>query len=82
MTRLTEEYVLAKTRQAELSGVRNLNLWGNGIDDISVRAAQRSTAHARKDTQHGVCRAARVPCAGAAAASWQRTKRARFGSGG
>ena len=49
MTRLTEEYVLAKTRQAELSGVRNLNLWGNGISDISVRkrsAAQRS-AHAR-----------------------------------
>ena len=39
MTRLTEEYVLAKTRQAELAGVRNLNLWGNGIEDISVRSA-------------------------------------------
>jgi hypothetical protein len=52
MTRLTEEYVLAKTRQAELSGVRNLNLWGNGIADISVSGAQRSAR----------ARAERVPC--------------------
>ena len=35
--RLSEDYVLAKTRQAELAAVRNLNLWGNGISDISVR---------------------------------------------
>jgi hypothetical protein len=39
--RLAEDYVLAKTRASELSEVRNLNLWGNGITDVSVRAVDR-----------------------------------------
>ena len=43
--KLTEDYVLAKTRAAELSAVRNLNLWGNGISDISVRLS--GGGHAR-----------------------------------
>jgi hypothetical protein len=39
--RLSEEYVLAKTRAESLREVRNLNLWGNSITDVSVRAAPR-----------------------------------------
>ena len=37
--RLAEDYVLAKTRVASLEDVRSLNLWGNGITDVSVRRA-------------------------------------------
>ena len=55
MTRLTEEYVLAKTRQAELSGVRNLNLWGNGIADISVSGAAAQRACTRDETRDTAC---------------------------
>jgi hypothetical protein len=44
--RLSEEYVLAKTRAESLREVRNLNLWGNGVSDVSVRAPH-ANAHAR-----------------------------------
>eukprot|EP00898_Chlorokybus_atmophyticus_P002174 jgi/Chlat1/2958/Chrsp2S04689 len=36
MVQLTEKMVLAKTRAECLDHVRNLNLWGNNIDDVSV----------------------------------------------
>ncbi len=42
--RLSEEYVLAKTRVSELSAVRSLNLWGNGVTDVSVRQPCRGEA--------------------------------------
>lgn len=34
--KLEEQYVLAKTKAASLADVRNLNLWGNGLTDVSV----------------------------------------------
>jgi hypothetical protein len=50
--RLSEDYVLAKTRQAELGAVRNLNLWGNGISDISVRFVACRVAAASGGARH------------------------------
>lgn len=35
--KLEEQYVLSKTKATSLADVRNLNLWGNGITDVSVR---------------------------------------------
>lgn len=37
--KLEEQYVLSKTKAASLADVRNLNLWGNGITDVSVRVS-------------------------------------------
>uniref|UniRef100_A0A6U4TTX4 U2A'/phosphoprotein 32 family A C-terminal domain-containing protein n=1 Tax=Hemiselmis andersenii TaxID=464988 RepID=A0A6U4TTX4_HEMAN len=36
MVMLTEELVLAKTRAASLSEVKNLNLWGSDLTDVSI----------------------------------------------
>lgn len=36
MTTLTENFVLGKTRAVQLDAVRNLNLWGNDIKDVSI----------------------------------------------
>ncbi len=36
MVVLTEEMVLAKTRAEDLSTVKNLNLWGSDLTDVSI----------------------------------------------
>ena len=36
MVVLTEEMVLAKTRAEDLSAVKNLNLWGSDLTDVSI----------------------------------------------
>jgi hypothetical protein len=35
MARLTEELVLSRTRAKSLAEVRNLNMWGNELKDVS-----------------------------------------------
>jgi predicted NAD-dependent protein-ADP-ribosyltransferase YbiA (DUF1768 family) len=42
---LSEALVLAKTKVEAVEHVRNLNLWGNGLTDVSVSA--------RPDAGHG-----------------------------
>ncbi len=36
MVVLTEEMVLAKTRAEDLASVKNLNLWGSDLTDVSI----------------------------------------------
>jgi len=36
MVALTEQYVKAKTRQDRLDDIRNLNLWGQELSDVSL----------------------------------------------
>jgi hypothetical protein len=36
MVVLTEEMVLAKTRAEDLAAVKNLNLWGSDLTDVSI----------------------------------------------
>ena len=36
MVELTEELVLQKSRCEDLSSVRNLNLWGSDLSDVSI----------------------------------------------
>ena len=38
MVKLSETLVLAKTRADNLKSVRNLNMWGNELDDVSILA--------------------------------------------
>jgi len=38
MVVLTEELVLQKTRSEDLATVRNLNLWGSDLSDVSILA--------------------------------------------
>ena len=68
--RLTEEYVLAKTRQAELGAVRNLNLWGNGISDISARCGCHVASRAARRRGDAVARRAGAE-ARASGLSWR-----------
>lgn len=36
MTRLTEEMVIARTRQSDLSTIKKLNCWGSDLSDVSI----------------------------------------------
>jgi hypothetical protein len=76
MVVLTEELVLQKTRSEDLATVRNLNLWGSDLSDVSILAvsttpgglcpcavSDRRRVHARREHavgQHGIERG--VPC--------------------
>jgi hypothetical protein len=71
--RLSEEYVLAKTRAESLREVRNLNLWGNGITDVSVRGAPHAFhPHHCAAAQRRMRRALTLRPCGVAPASWWR----------
>jgi|TARA_B100001142_G_scaffold254282_1_gene255244 hypothetical protein len=39
--KLGDALVLAKTKVESVDQVRNLNLWGNGLTDVEVRARAR-----------------------------------------
>ncbi len=54
--KLTEAFVLAKTAQASLEDVRSLNLWGNGLSDVSARACERMQRCAKLLTPHALTR--------------------------
>lgn len=36
MTRLTEEMVIARSRQSDLSSIKKLNCWGSDLSDVSI----------------------------------------------
>jgi hypothetical protein len=47
MARLTEELVLSRTRAKSLAEVRNLNMWGNELKDVSSLHLYSSNLHFR-----------------------------------
>eukprot|EP00002_Diphylleia_rotans_P006339 TRINITY_DN1571_c0_g1_i1.p1 TRINITY_DN1571_c0_g1~~TRINITY_DN1571_c0_g1_i1.p1 ORF type:complete len:312 (+),score=63.05 TRINITY_DN1571_c0_g1_i1:264-1199(+) len=42
MVQLTEQMIMAKSRQDNIAYLKNLNMWGNDIDDVSVIASMKS----------------------------------------